>query len=123
MGASEALPSRQDAKCTRPPLGLQPLEDTVPTSLPNERIDAWLRSRTGWTRSGIAITRQFELPTFPAAIAFVTRVADLAEEMNHHPDIDIRYTKVRMSLSSHDAGGVTERDLKLAEGIEKAAAG
>jgi 4a-hydroxytetrahydrobiopterin dehydratase len=63
-------------------------------------------------------SRTFEFPTFPAAIAFVSRIADEAERMDHHPDIDIRYTKVTCSLSTHSAGGITSKDFKLAEAID-----
>ena len=77
-----------------------------------------LGARSGWARRGNAITRTFEFPTFPAAIAFVNRIADVAEKMDHHPDIDIRYTKVTCSLSTHSAGGITAKDFKLAEEID-----
>ena len=56
--------------------------------------------------------------TFPEAIGFVNRVADAAERANHHPDIDIRYTKLIFTLSTHDAGGITQKDLDLAGEIE-----
>ena len=72
----------------------------------------------GWTGDPSGIGRTARLPSFPAAIGVVDRVAEIAEEMDHHPDIDIRYTKVTMTLSTHDAGGVTQSDLKLAERIE-----
>lgn len=71
----------------------------------------------GWTRRGDALTRTFEFPDFPAAITFVTRVAEIAEGMNHHPDIDIRYTRVSCHLTTHSAGGITKKDLALAEGV------
>jgi 4a-hydroxytetrahydrobiopterin dehydratase len=79
-----------------------------------------LSARPGWTRRGNALARTFEFPDFPAAIAFVNRIADAAESMDHHPDIDIRYTKVTCTLSTHSAGGITQRDFKLAEAIERA---
>ncbi len=72
----------------------------------------------GWTRRGATLTRSFEFPDFAAAMAFVNRVADAAEGMNHHPDIDIRYTKVTCHLSTHSAGGITRRDFALAKEIE-----
>jgi len=64
----------------------------------------------------------YERPSFVEAIAFVGRVADLAEAANHHPDLDIRYRKVRVALSTHDSGGLTALDLALAGRIEGAAA-
>ncbi len=84
-------------------------------------IQRALGTRTGWTRRGTALTRTFEFPTFMAAIAFVNRIADVAEQMNHHPDVDIRYAKVTCSLSTHSAGGITARDFKLAESIDELA--
>ena len=72
----------------------------------------------GWAEVDDALEREFTFASFPEAIAFVTRVAELAERENHHPDIDIRYDRVKLSLSSHDAGGITERDLALADAID-----
>lgn len=89
------------------------------SKLSDIEIQRSLGARTGWTRRGNAITRTFELPTFPAAIAFVNRIAEVAEKMDHHPDVDIRYTKVTCSLSTHSAGGITARDFKLAESIDE----
>lgn len=74
----------------------------------------------GWSRRGDALTKTYTFPTFAEGIAFVTRVAKAADARNHHPDIDIRYTKITCLLTTHDAGGVTESDLELAEAIEKA---
>ena len=90
----------------------QPLSDL--------EIQRALGGLAGWSRRGDSITKTFTFERFPNAIAFVDRVAVLAEEMNHHPDIDIRYTKVTMTLSTHDAGGITRSDLTLAERIESA---
>jgi 4a-hydroxytetrahydrobiopterin dehydratase len=72
----------------------------------------------GWARDGDVIEKTYELPTFPGAIAFVGRIADRAEAANHHPDLDIRYRKVRVALSTHDEGGITEKDVALATEIE-----
>src|SRR5687767_12882521 len=85
-------------------------------------IDRWLGDTTGLERDEDALAKGSRSPRFAAAIAFVSRVAGLAEEAEHHPDIDVRYDRVRLRLSSHDAGGVTERDVTLAENIERAAA-
>ena len=74
----------------------------------------------GWARRGDAISKTYQFQTFPDGIAFVGRVAEAAEEMDHHPDIDIRYTKVTIALSTHTAGGVTHMDLDLAGKIEAA---
>jgi 4a-hydroxytetrahydrobiopterin dehydratase len=89
--------------------------------LSDDEIAADLARLPGWSREGDEIVKEYELPSFPDAIAFVTRIADLAEDANHHPDLDIRYRKVRVALSSHDAGGLTAKDTALAEQVEQAA--
>jgi 4a-hydroxytetrahydrobiopterin dehydratase len=81
-------------------------------------IQRALGSLPGWSRRGAALTKTFTFEKFAEGIAFVDRIAVAADAMNHHPDIDIRYTKVAVSLSTHDAGGVTQADLVLAEKIE-----
>jgi 4a-hydroxytetrahydrobiopterin dehydratase len=68
----------------------------------------------GWREEDDALVREFEHESFPATIAFVQRLADLAESENHHPDMDIRYRRVVVRWSTHSAGGVTDRDRKLA---------
>jgi 4a-hydroxytetrahydrobiopterin dehydratase len=85
--------------------------------LDQEQIKLELEQLTGWNLSGKAIERRYEFPDFAAAMAFVNRVAELAEAANHHPDIDIRYNKVVLALISHDSGGVTSRDIKMAHKI------
>ncbi len=77
-----------------------------------------LASLPDWRLAGNVIERTLTFPGFPAAIDFVNRVAEAAEKANHHPDIDIRWNKVRLALSSHDAGGLTERDFRLAAVID-----
>jgi len=90
----------------------------VPAPLSDIAIQRELGSLRGWSRRGDVLTKTFVWPTFPAGIEFVRRVADAAERMQHHPDIDIRYTKVTCALSTHDAGGITEKDIALAREIE-----
>jgi len=68
----------------------------------------------GWVLEGGELVREFTFKDFAAAMAFVNQVAELAEAAGHHPDIDIRYNRVRLSLVSHDAGGITANDLGLA---------
>ena len=68
-----------------------------------------------WKKKGAAITRTFEFKDFPAAIKFVNAVAKIAEKEWHHPDIDIRWNKVTLTLSTHDAGGLTRKDFNLAK--------
>ena len=67
-----------------------------------------------WKRNGPVISRTFPFPDFPAAMQFVDAVAVLAEQAWHHPDIDIRWNKVTLALTTHDAGGLTKRDFVLA---------
>lgn len=84
-------------------------------------IQRALGGLSGWARKGDALVKTFAFPRFADAIRFVDDVAKLAESMNHHPDIDIRYNRVAFSLATHDAGGITQRDLDLARAIEGAA--
>ena len=81
---------------------------------------ALLAKRTAWQASedGRAIRRSFAFPDFSAAFAFMTRVALLAEKADHHPDWSNSYGKVEISLSSHDVGGLTKRDARLAKAID-----
>lgn len=73
----------------------------------------------GWTRSEETITRTFTFKGFPEAVAFVDRIVAPAEAMEHHPDLDIRYNKVLVTLSTHDVGGLTENDFALAAQIDQ----
>ena len=91
--------------------------------LSDNEIRTGLAKLPGWERRDDEIEKVFELPSFPDAIAFVTRVGFLAEQANHHPDLDVRWRKVRVGLSTHDEGGITDRDLGLAGEIESVAAG
>ena len=72
----------------------------------------------GWELAGGAITRRFRLDSFAGAIAFVVRLSYAAEKADHHPDLDIRYNQVGVTLSTHSDGGVTAKDLDLARVIE-----
>ena len=89
-----------------------------PERLDDDRAAQRLAALPGWERQGDEIVKTFELPTFPEAIAFVARLADRAEAANHHPDIDIRWRNVRVALTTHDAGGLTDLDFDLATEIE-----
>ena len=79
------------------------------------QIKTALAATPGWKKKGATITRQFEFKDFPAAIKFVNAVARLAEKAWHHPDIDIRWNKVTLTLTTHDAGGLTNKDFDLAK--------
>jgi 4a-hydroxytetrahydrobiopterin dehydratase len=82
-----------------------------------EVIHANLRTVPGWAYENGQITRTFQLPSFPAALLFVNTVGHFAEQVGHHPDIDIRYNKVKLSISTHDVGGITDKDFALARRI------
>ena len=85
--------------------------------LNDEQVDRRLATLDGWAREDKVIRRTYQFDSFPAAIAFVNRVADAAEGMDHHPDIDIRYRDVTLTLSTHSEGGITDKDLDLARQI------
>lgn len=82
-----------------------------------EEISRQLASLPDWTQDDDRIVADFTLADFGAAMVFVNRVAEMAEENNHHPDIDIRWNRVHLVLTSHDAGGLTQRDIELAHRI------
>ena len=75
------------------------------------------RQLDGWSQTGNEIRRTFVLPGFPAALMFASAVGQLAERADHHPDILISYRKVTLTLSTHSAGGLTEKDFSLAAQI------
>ena len=82
--------------------------------LTDPEIKSALTSLPGWQQNGKAIQRIYEFTDFKAAMLFVNQIAEAAEQANHHPDIDIRYNKVTMALISHDSGGITQRDVRMA---------
>ncbi len=87
-------------------------------SLSDIEIQRSLGSVPKWTRKGNTITRTYQFSAFPDGIDFLRQVADIAESQAHHPDVDIRYTKLTFNLSTHDAGGITEKDFKLARAVD-----
>jgi 4a-hydroxytetrahydrobiopterin dehydratase len=87
--------------------------------LTNTEIEAALPTLPGWHLSEEKLVRDYTFPDFAVAMSFVNQVAALAESANHHPDIDIRYNQVRLALISHDSGGITKRDIKLATTINE----
>jgi 4a-hydroxytetrahydrobiopterin dehydratase len=96
----------------------------MPRLLDDNEIGAALGGLPGWERDGYALVRTAALPSFPAAITVVDRVAAIAEKRDHHPDIDIRWRNLTFRCSTHSAGGVTELDVALAAAIsEEIAAG
>ncbi len=96
---------------------------TMPDTLAPTALAAALAGLPLWSGDTAAISRTVEAASFPAAVALVDAVAVLAEEAEHHPDIDIRWRTVRFVLSTHSAGGVTELDLRLARRIDALADG
>jgi 4a-hydroxytetrahydrobiopterin dehydratase len=82
-------------------------------------IEQALKTHPAWKLQAGKLIREWTLRDFVEAMAFVNRVATLAEEAGHHPDIDIRYNKVILGLISHDAGGITGRDTAMADRIDK----
>lgn len=78
-----------------------------------------LANAPDWKKNGDVISRMFSFKDFPAAIKFVNAVAEVAEAAWHHPDIDVRWNKVTLALTTHDAGGLTEKDFALAKKFDE----
>ena len=93
------------------------------TLLSQSEIEQQMQTVPQWQRSGKAIARTFEFKNFVEAIAFVEQLVEPAEAAAHHPDLAISYNKVTVSLTSHDAGGLTEKDFELARTISQIAEG
>ena len=89
-----------------------------PTVASADELDSFLASSPGWESDGDALVRRATAPTFAAGIQWVATVAEVAERMDHHPDIDIRWRTVVFRLSTHDAGGITVLDFALAREID-----
>jgi 4a-hydroxytetrahydrobiopterin dehydratase len=90
----------------------------MPELLSDEDVDKALGGLPDWTREGNALVRTVELESFPQAIQVVNRVAEIAENDNHHPDIDIRWRTLTFRCGTHSAGGITAYDVTLAEEID-----
>ena len=84
-------------------------------------IESALAALAGWTRDGDELVREFALEDFVAALGFIVQVGTLAERANHHPTLTNTYNRVRVALSTHDEGGITERDVALAREISERA--
>jgi 4a-hydroxytetrahydrobiopterin dehydratase len=119
--SAESIPAdyggQPNPGCNFPRHPLQSFCNTEGALMPvltDSEIQQALASLQGWQRNGKAIQRVFRFPDFKAAMAFVNKIADAAEQANHHPDIDIRYNTITMALVSHDSGGVTQRDVRMA---------
>lgn len=90
--------------------------------LDEEEIAQRLKPLSEWTLSGDSLQRTLRFKDFVQSMAFVNRVAAIAEHQQHHPDILVRYNKVTLVLSTHDAGGITDKDFELAKALEGAIA-
>jgi 4a-hydroxytetrahydrobiopterin dehydratase len=88
--------------------------------LTDQQAQSLLTSLPDWNIQGGELVRTFSFKDFRASLAFVNHVGELAESAGHHPDIDIRYNKVRLALVTHDAGGLTNKDFDLAAKADKA---
>jgi 4a-hydroxytetrahydrobiopterin dehydratase len=86
--------------------------------LQDQEIEERLSSLEGWTRDGDAITKTFERGDFVGSVRFVDSIVAPAEEMNHHPDVEISWDKVTVTITTHSEGGLTANDFELAAGID-----
>jgi 4a-hydroxytetrahydrobiopterin dehydratase len=83
-----------------------------------EELEVLLQEHPAWKLAGGKIVRDWEFGSFAEAMIFVNRVAAMAEAADHHPDMDIRYSRVRLGLVSHDSGGITRRDARMAAQLD-----
>ena len=88
------------------------------SKLTEKEISESLSALPEWSRTGSSITRTFEASSFITGISFVQEVAGIAEERDHHPDIDIRYNRITLTLSTHDQGGLTALDFDVARAVD-----
>lgn len=93
--------------------------EIAPEKLNEEQIAETLEAYPKWSEIGGQITRTFEFDDFVGSMAFVNKVAEYSERVQHHPDILIRYNKVTLTVSTHDAGGITVKDFELAENADQ----
>ena len=89
--------------------------------LDEEQIEVKLRGVEGWRREGDALVKDFKLDDFKGSVDFVNRITPTAEGMNHHPDLTISWNRVKVSLTTHSQGGLTDKDFELASKIDSLA--
>jgi 4a-hydroxytetrahydrobiopterin dehydratase len=93
-----------------------------PTKLSKPKIKQGLTKLSGWKRNRNTLTKEFTLGSFTGAARFIASIAPVANRMDHHPDLQLyRYKRVKIMLTTHDAGGITQKDLDLAAKIDKLA--
>jgi 4a-hydroxytetrahydrobiopterin dehydratase len=90
-----------------------------PPRLSPDELSAAMHGLPLWSGDGEGLSRTVELPSFRDAVAAIVAVADVAEELDHHPDVDLRWRTLHFALSTHSAGGVTDLDLQLARRIDE----
>jgi len=90
----------------------------TPERLTVDEVTDRLRTRPDWGRTGAALERTVECADFPAAVALVVRIGFIAEDLGHHPDLDVRWRTVRIACTTHDADGITTLDFDLAAAID-----
>jgi 4a-hydroxytetrahydrobiopterin dehydratase len=92
---------------------------TKPIKLTKHKIEQGLAKLTGWKRDRNTLTKEFTLSSFTGAAKFIAKIAPIANRMDHHPDLQLhRYKRVKIMLTTHDAGGITQKDLDLAAKID-----
>lgn len=92
---------------------------TRPSPLDSPALDAWLKTHPGWERTSPGgISRVYKLPDFATGLGVVVRIGCLAEKKDHHPDVELKWGSVRVTWSTHDAGGVTQLDLDAAQATD-----
>jgi 4a-hydroxytetrahydrobiopterin dehydratase len=89
--------------------------------LSDQEIEQALGDCEGWSRDGEAIVKEFDRGDFAGSVDFVNAIAPSAEEMNHHPDLEISWSKVKVKITTHSEGGLTENDFELARKVDAAA--
>jgi len=89
--------------------------------LSDDEITRHMAMLPDWSREGETLTKQYQFKDFTHALQFVNQLAETAESVNHHPDIDIRYNKVKIVLTTHDSGGITKKDIELAASADDTA--
>ncbi len=89
--------------------------------LDEREVERRLEELDGWERDGAAIVKRFSCGDFAGSVEFVNRITPVAEEMNHHPDLEISWNKVQVSLSTHSQGGITANDFELAGKLDELA--